>query len=77
MSRPKTLAEATVDSVGGAIGLLWDFLSAPPRAPIAEPEPEPENAPSLLEFLPRSTPPAPEGRIPAQVIDTQGESEDD
>lgn len=28
--KPKTMAEATIDSVTGALGVLWDWLGDPP-----------------------------------------------
>lgn len=71
--KPKGAFEGTLDSVTSTVAFLWDFLSAPPR-PVAPPEPEPEvQAPSLLEWLPKSEPPKKDGQIPAEVIDTEGE----
>lgn len=71
--KPKGAFEGTIDSLTNTVGFLWDFLSAPPR-PVAPPEPEPEAAaPSLLEWLPKSEPPRADGKIPPEVIDTEGE----
>jgi len=71
-TKPKGAFEGTIDSVTSTVAFLWDFLSAPPRK--AEPEPEPEPvAPSLLEWLPKSEPAKKDGKIPPEVIDTEGE----
>lgn len=71
--KPKGAFEGTIDSVQGTIAFLWDFLSAPPKAPIERAEPKPEQAPSLLDWLPDSAAPKADGQIPAEVIDTEGE----
>lgn len=59
---------ATVDSVVGAIGLLWDWLGAPAKK--AEPEP------SIIGLLVPDTSEAPTEPAPPDVdgaIDTEGE----
>lgn len=63
--KPKGPAERTIDSVGAAIGLLWDWLGEVPK----------ENEEIVpAEWLPESKPPAPDGKIPAVVVDTEGEN---
>jgi len=63
--RRKGPVEATIDSVGGAASMLWDWLSAEPK----KNEDGETEGPSLLDFLPDSTPPQVDGRIPAKVVD--------
>ncbi len=65
MSEKKVL-EATADSVGSAIELLWNWLSQPtPKAG--------EKEPSILDLLPDCADDKPQldGRIPAEVVDTR------
>ena len=54
--KPKGAAEATIDSVTGAIGLLWDWLSAEePQSAVglldgsSIREREPEREPNVIE----------------------------
>jgi len=65
----KSMFEGTVDSITGTIGLLWNMLSNPPKKTESEDS-------SLLDWLPDSVEPKPDNQIPAQVVDTEGESED-
>lgn len=46
MSEPKgkTAAEATIDTVGGAISLLWDFLAPPKKVEIEKAAPPPSES---------------------------------
>ncbi len=63
----KKILEATADSVGSAIELLWNWLSQP--APKAG-----EKEPSILDLLPDcEDKPQLDGRIPAEVVDTRPE----
>jgi hypothetical protein len=56
MSAPRKPIEATIDTVTGAISMLYDWLGGPdPKQELARVEPE-RNA-----------------RIPAVVVDTEGE----
>lgn len=58
-----------IDSVFGTFEFLWNFLgSPPPKTEVKEP--------SLLDWIPDSIEAKPDGQIPAQVVDTEGESED-
>ena len=58
--------DSTADSVGSAIDLLWNWLTADP------PPGQPEREPSLLDLIPDG-PPKLDGRIPAEVVDTRPE----
>lgn len=64
--KPKGPAERTIDSVGAAIGLLWDWLGEAPKEEIVPATEE--------DWLPKSVPPAADGKIPAVVVDTEGEN---
>lgn len=62
----KTAVEATVDSVGSAIGMLWDWLTKPVPG---EPPPQREKTavPSVLDLIPDDAPKK------DAIIDTEGE----
>lgn len=70
MTEKRKMLEATADSVGSAIELLWNWLSAP------EPKPG-EKEPSILDLLPDSVEEEPpkrvDGRIPPVVVDKRPE----
>lgn len=67
--KPKGAVEATIDSVGTAIGMLWDWLGDPPETKDGK-----RNEPSILDLLPSGEEKKEEPKVRARVvIDTDGE----
>jgi len=65
---PKTAFEGTIDSVAGAVGLLWDWLGAEPKKSATATPSEP----SILELIDSESEEAKTDPALPDAIDAEG-----